>query len=130
MQASANGVAVAGFDVASSIVSGKVSNAWMAASAVAIPNADQIQWNSTSGVTKNVTPDAFGTPSIPFAFNGNSILFGCNSRLCSLNTSDQTLSLVSGGDFSTTSQVAWTTMSGKKYAIAGVAGKLTLFKSK
>lgn len=130
VQASANGVAVAGFDVASSIVSGKVSNAWMAASAVAIPNADQIQWDSTSGETKSVTPDAFGTPSIPFAFNGNSILFGCNSRLCSLNTSDQTISLVSGGDFSTSSQVAWITMSGKKYAIAGVAGKLTLFKNK
>ncbi len=129
IQASANGVAVAGFDISSAVISGKVVNAWMAASAVAIPNADQIQWNSTSGQIQSVTSDVYGIPSSPLATNVSSILFGCSNRLCSLNTSDQTISLVSTGDFSNAAQVAWITLAGKKYALAGVAGKLTLFKS-
>lgn len=129
IQPSANGVAVAGFDISSAIVAGKVVNSWMAASAVAIPDADQVQWNSTSGQIQSVTPDSYGVPASPIATNVSSILFGCSSRLCSLNTSDQTISLVSTGDFSSVAQVAWITLAGKKYALAGVGGKLTLFKS-
>ena len=129
IQPSANGVAVAGFAVSSAVAANKVVNAWLAASAVAIPDADQVQWNTSTGEIKSVTPDAFGTPSLPLTTNGSSILFGCNLRLCAINTSDQTISLVSGGDFSSTSEVAWITILGKRYALAGVAGKLSLFKS-
>ena len=129
LQASASGIAVAGFDVTSTVLSNKISNAWFSASGVAIPNADQIQWSDTSGVVKNINPDAFGTPSSPIATNGSAILFGCNGRLCAVTTSDETISLVSTGDFTSAGQVSWIVIAGKKYALAGVSGSLTLFKS-
>lgn len=129
LQASASGIAVAGFDVSSTIASNKISSAWFSASGVAIPNADQIQWSAAPGVLKNIGPDAFGIPSSPIATNGSSILFGCNARLCAVTTSDETISLVSTGDFSNGGQVAWIVIAGKKYALAGVGGSLTLFKS-
>ena len=135
LQASANGIAVAGFDVATlpapatSGIAGKVANAWMAASGIAIPDADQIQWNSSSGAIQSVTPDAFGTPASPLALSSTAILFGCNGRLCAINKADQTIDLISAGDFTNSEQVAWITIAGKKYALAGVGGKLALFKS-
>jgi hypothetical protein len=49
--------------------------------------------------------------------------------LCAINKADQTIDLVSAGDFTNSEQVAWITIAGKKYALAGVGGKLTLFKS-
>jgi hypothetical protein len=129
LQANASGIAVAGFDVSSTVVANKISNAWFSASGVAIPNADQIQWNINSGKPKNISPDAFGIPASPIATNGSAILFGCNGRLCAVTTSDETISLVSTGDFTSPSQVAWIVISGTKYALAGVSGSLTLFKS-
>lgn len=129
LQASANGIAVAGFDVSNSISANKLTTAWYAASGVAVPNADQIQWASSSGTIKSVTPDAFGTPSTPMSNSAGRILFACNTRLCALTTADQTISLVSSSDFSNSAQVAWTTIAGKRYAVAGVDGKLQLFLS-
>jgi hypothetical protein len=129
LQASASGIAVAGFDVSSTVISNKISNAWFSASGVAIPNADQIQWSTNSGLPKNISPDAFGVPSSPIATNGSAILFGCNGRLCAATTSDETISLVSTGDFTNPGQVAWIAIAGKRYALAGVTGSLTLFQS-
>lgn len=129
LQASASGIAVAGFDVSSTVISNKISNAWFSASGVAIPNADQIQWSTNSGLPKNISPDAFGVPSSPIATNGSAILFGCNGRLCAVTTSDETISLVSTGDFTNPGQVAWIAIAGKRYALAGVSGSLTLFQS-
>ena len=129
LQASASGIAVAGFDVSSTVISNKISNAWFSASGVAIPNADQIQWSTNLGLPKNISPDAFGVPSSPIATNGSAILFGCNGRLCAVTTSDETISLVSTGDFTNPGQVAWIVIAGKRYALAGVSGSLTLFQS-
>ena len=129
LQSSANGVAVAGFDVSNSVSANKVSTTWFAASGVAVPNADQVQWASSAGTIKSVTPDAFGTPSAPMSNNSGRILFACNTRLCAMTMADETISLVSSSDFSNSAQVAWITIGGKKYAVAGVDGKLQLFLS-
>jgi hypothetical protein len=129
LQASANGVAVAGFDVSNSVSSNVLSTAWLTASGIALPNADQLQWTSAAGAIKSVTPESFGTPAAPIANNSGRILFACNTRLCAMNVADQTISLVSTSDFSTTSQVTWIVISGKRYAVAGVDGKLQLFLS-
>ena len=127
VQASANGVAVAGFDVSNSISGNNLSTAWLSASGIALPSADQLQWTSSESETKSITPEYFGTPAAPISNNSGRILFACSTRLCALTTADQTISLVSASDFSTTSQVAWVTISGKRYAVAGVDGKLQLF---
>ena len=129
LQSSANGIAVAGFDVTSSVVGKKVLTTWLAASGVAVPNADQIQWATASAAPQTVTPDAFGTPASPVATNGTRVLFACNTRLCAMTYADQTISLVSSGDFTNSAEVGWTTIGTKKYAVAGVDGKLQLFLS-
>ncbi len=129
LQASANGTAVAGFDLSSTVWGNKLYSAWFSGSGVAIPNADQIQWSSPSGTLKSVNPESYGTPASPISTNGSMILFGCSNRLCSLSTADQTISLVSVRDFSTTSQVSWISIAGKRYALVGVEGELLLFAS-
>lgn len=128
LQASANGIAVAGYNVASTSFANKISTSWFAASGLAIPNADQIQWRSGTS-TKSVTPDAFGAPASPLASNGVRTLFGCNNRLCAITLADETISLVSTSDFSSVSQVGWVSIGTKKYAVASAGGKLTLFLS-
>lgn len=128
LQTATNGVSVAGFDVAGSLAKSTLINSWMTASGVSVPVADGIQYTSGASI-KSVSLDAFGSPTSPFANDGSMILVGCSTRLCSINMSDQSISLISTADFSTSDQAAWLTIAGKKNAVAGVGGKLQLFKN-
>lgn len=128
LQTTANGVTVAGFDVAGNLLKSKLSTAWLTASGASLPNADGVQY--TSGATiKSVSLNSFGNPTSPLASDGSMVLVGCSTRLCAINQSDQTISLISTGDFSTSAQAAWLMIAGKKYAVAGLDGKLQLFKN-
>ncbi|MEN9325302.1 MAG: hypothetical protein RL414_1056 [Actinomycetota bacterium] len=122
-------VTVAGFDIVTSVLSNKVAAIWLAASGVSAPKADQVQWVTGTQAVNSQTPDAFGAPSSPVATNGTQLLFGCASRLCALNTSDQTISLVTSADISNSAQAAWVVVAGKKYALVSAGGKLMLYKS-
>ena len=128
LQSTDTAVTVAGFGLSSSVLSNKVAATWLAASGVSAPNPDQVQWNIGTQGIKTQTPDAFGAPSLPVTTDGKNLLFGCANRLCSLNTSDQTISLVTSGDISTSAQASWITIAGKKYALVSAGGKLSLFK--
>jgi hypothetical protein len=57
-----------------------------------------------------------------------SILFGCNLRLCSINKADKSISLVSSGIIKDGGKSNWINVNKVRYAVAGVSGKLTLFR--
>ena len=124
------GTTIAGYDVAISQSKGVVTGAWLASSGVSLPSADQIRWATLTGTTvvANTPSSFFGTPAAGLATDGTKILFTCQSRLCSVNTVDKSISLVSGLDFSNSARFDWIIVNNLKYAIAGVNGALRLFK--
>jgi hypothetical protein len=56
------------------------------------------------------------------------IMFGCQLRLCALNQANRSVSLISNGTVQEGSLSSWITLNKIRYAVAGVSGKLTLFK--
>ena len=123
-------VAVAGYDVALSLVGKDVSGTWMAASGISIPNPNQLRWMdiSANGPVISASTDIYGTPSAPLNSDGQHTLFNCQNRLCSVNNSDQTVALVTSSSLSNTLGAAWITINKVRYALVGVGGKLQIFK--
>jgi hypothetical protein len=124
-------VAVAGYDVALSLSGKIVSGVWMAASGASIPNPNQLRYmdiTDNAGVVSAST-DIYGTPSAPLTTDGVHTLFNCQNRLCAINNADQTVSLVTTMDLSTTLGASWININKVRYAIVGVGGKLQLFKA-
>ena len=76
----------------------------------------------------SVKADEFGTLHSSISANEKTVLFSCELRLCVLNKASKVISLVSKNSIQKGAQVNWITVDKTKYAIAGVSGKLTLFK--
>ena len=123
--------AVAGYDVALADVGRDVSGVWMAASGTSIPNPNQLRLMdiTNNGQVISASTDIYGTPSAPLNTDGSHTLFNCQNRLCAINNSDQTVSLVSTASLTNTVGAAWMTINKVRYAIAGVGGKLQLFRA-
>ena len=124
-------VAVAGYDVALASVGSDVSGSWMAASGTSIPNPNELRWMdiTNNGIVNSASTDIYGTPSAPLTTDGQHMLFNCQNRLCAINISDQTVSLVTTNDLSNTLGAAWISIKKVRYAIVGVGGKLQQFKA-
>ena len=124
-------IAVAGYDVALSVVGKDISGTWMAASGTSIPNPNQLRWMDISkfGDTVSSSTDFYGTPSAPLNSDGIHTLFNCQNRLCAINDIDQTVSLVTTSNLSNSLGAAWITINKVRYALVGVGGKLQLFKA-
>lgn len=124
-------IAVAGYDVALSVIGKDVSGVWMAATGPSIPNPDQLRWVDISKMTDVVTTstDLYGTPSAPLSSDGLHTLFNCQNRLCAINNSDQTVSLVTTSSLANSLGATWITLNKVRYALIGVGGKLQLFRA-
>ena len=124
-------IAVAGYDVAFSLNGKVLSGVWMAASGTSIPNPNQLRYMdiTDNGGVVSASTDIYGTPSAPLTTDGAHTLFNCQNRLCAINNSDQTVSLVTTADLSTSLGASWITINKIRYALVGVGGKLQLFKA-
>ncbi len=125
----AEGVAVAGYDVAIFNSARGVNLSWFTGSGVSFPNPNQIRYQ-TLPATKftDVTTSDYGIPNSPVAIDEKNIMFGCQLRLCSLNKTNRSALLISKGTVQAGSQSSWITLNKVRYAVAGVSGKLTLLK--
>jgi len=123
--------AVAGYDVALSSARSTIVATWMVAEALTIPHPDQLRWVdfTHSGSVNSSSTDIYGTPSAPLASDGEKFLFNCQSRLCAFNTSDETVSLVTTRDISSSLGASWVVVNKVRYALVGVDGKLVLLKA-
>ena len=130
LQAAGGGTIVAGYDIALKLTANSVSAAWLGASGISLPLANQIQWNQIgqSSDPTLVTPDFFGTPSSPFAVDTNGVVFGCQQRLCAINKIDKAISLISTQNFATSASADWLTVKGVRYVVVGSNGKLVLLR--
>ena len=124
-----NGVSVAGYDV--SIFNGArgVNTGWFTGTGASFPNPDQIRYQllGASSFT-DASSTEFGIPNSPIVMDDRSLIFGCQLRLCVLNRADGSVKLVSNGQLQEGSLSSWITLNKIRYAVAGVSGKLTLFK--
>ena len=118
-----------GYDVSILNSSKGLVAGWFTASGFTYPNPDQVKYqeiNETEGVS--VKADEFGTLHSAISADEKTVLFSCELRLCVLNKASKITSLVSKNSIQKGAQVNWITVDKTKYAIAGVSGKLTLFK--
>ena len=124
-----NGVAVAGYDVAVFNAARGVNVSWFTGSGVSFPDPNQVRYQTLlSSTFSNVSTTNYGVPNSPLEIDEKSILFGCNLRLCSMNKADKSISLVTKGSIQEGGKSNWISINKIRYAVAGVSGKLTLFK--
>jgi len=123
------GVAVAGYDVSVFNAARGVNLGWFTGSGVSFPDPNQVRYQTLlSSTINNVSTTNYGVPNSPIEIDEKSILFGCNLRLCSINKLDKSISLVSSGSIKDGGKSNWINVNKIRYAVAGVSGKLTLFK--
>ncbi|MEY3723506.1 MAG: hypothetical protein RL649_356, partial [Actinomycetota bacterium] len=120
----------AGFDVAIFNSSRGVERGWFAAGGALFPNPDLIKFQGVkSESADSFTSELFGTPNTPISIDEELILFGCELRLCAINKSNKSIALVSKGLIQKDGKAELLVLNKIRYAVAGVSGKLTLFKS-
>lgn len=126
---------VFGFDVSLVRIGNDVLASWLASSLLSAPKPDQIHWALLSEPTRitSMTTESFGTPGEHTLLDGKTIIFGCQDRLCSLETSKVALGqsaihLITNIQGSETTQSAWVVMNKTKYLLASLSGKLVLLK--
>jgi hypothetical protein len=120
----------AGFDVAAFNSSKGVELGWFAAGGALFPNPDLIKFQEAkSESADSFTSESFGTPNSPLSIDEKLILFSCELRLCAINKSNKSIALVSKGLIQKNGKAELVILNKIRYAVAGVSGKLTLFKS-
>ena len=126
---------VFGYDVAMSKVNGDVLITWLATSVATFPKPNQLRWAMLSKPLEisKITTENFGTPGEYLSTDGKTILFNCQERLCSVDTSKKDLgqsaiSLIRSTQGSEPTQSTWVTVNKIKYVLATVNGKLALLK--
>ena len=117
-----------GYDVGIFNLSKTIELGWFAAGGSLFPNPDSIRFQELQLPTpKSIQPTTHGIPNSPIAIDAKFILFSCELRLCALNKSNNSISLISRDVIQKGGKGEWITINKVRYAIAGVSGKLTLF---
>ena len=122
-------IAVAGYDVSIFNSAKGVNFSWFTSSGVSLPNPNQIRYqpSPTSSFVDN-REVGYGTPNSTLTLDDKSILFSCELRLCLVSKSNNKVELISKGVTSSGGKSVWITLNKIRYAVAGVSGKLTLYK--
>ena len=124
-----NGVSVAGYDVAIFNGARGINTGWFTGTGASFPNPDQVRYQLFGATSfTDVKSVEYGVPNSPIVMDDRTIMFGCQLRLCALNQANRSVSLISNGTVQEGSLSSWITLNKIRYAVAGVSGKLTLFK--
>ena len=124
-----NGVSVAGYDVAIFNGARGINTGWFTGTGASFPNPDQVRYQLFGATSfTDAKSVEYGVPNSPIIMDDRTIMFGCQLRLCALNQANRSVSLISNGTVQEGSLSSWITLNKIRYAVAGVSGKLTLFK--
>lgn len=126
-------VAVAGYDVSLAKVSNGIQATWMSASALTVPEAENIRWALLSAPANisQTSGGSFGTPGANIVSDGKQLAFECEGRICLFEYSKASpagIKLVTTAQSPEPLRMAWVTVSKDKYLLASVNGKLSLLK--
>ncbi len=132
---STDDASVFGYDVALARIGGDILATWLSTSTASFPKPNQIRWALLSKPLEisKITTENFGTPGEHLATDGKTILFNCQDRLCTVDTTKKDLGqsairLIRSTQGSEPTQSAWVTVKKVKYVLATVSGKLALLK--
>ena len=124
-----SGVSVAGYDVAIFNGARGINTGWFTGTGASFPNPDQVRYQLFGATSfTDAKSVEYGVPNSPIVMDDRTIMFGCQLRLCALNQANRSVSLISNGTVQEGSLSSWITLNKIRYAVAGVSGKLTLFK--
>jgi len=124
-----NGVSVAGYDVAIFNGARGINTGWFTGTGASFPNPDQVRYQLFGATSfTDATSVEYGVPNSPIVMDDKTIMFGCQLRLCALNKANRSVTLISNSTVQEGSLSSWITLNKIRYAVAGVSGKLTLFK--
>jgi hypothetical protein len=127
-------VAVAGYGVSLTKTTDGVIASWLTASRISIPRPTQIRWDniSDSAAPITLTTEGFGLPNAQLSVDGGTLVFGCQSRICAADLNPVgakgALHLISNVQSTTPSDSAWVRINKVRYAVASVAGRISLLK--
>ena len=124
-----NGVSVAGYDVAIFNGARGINTGWFTGTGASFPNPDQVRYQLFGATSfTDATSVEYGVPNSPIVMDDKTIMFSCQLRLCALNKANRSVTLISNSAVQEGSLSSWITLNKIRYAVAGVSGKLTLFK--
>ena len=125
-----NGVAVAGYDVSISNSGNRIAAAWLAASGLRLPNADEVRFLivDEDEFPSRLSPERHGTPGSPLLVDSKGLVFGCQERLCSVNSYSSTTRLSTGAILNYVKDGAIVTINKVRYAVTSISKKLVLVK--
>ena len=124
-----NGVSVAGYDVAIFNGARGINTGWFTGTGASFPNPDQVRYQLFGATSfTDATSVEYGVPNSPIVMDDKTIMFSCQLRLCALNKTNRSVTLISNSAVQEGSLSSWITLNKIRYAVAGVSGKLTLFK--
>ena len=134
LDTSGGGVAVAGYELSLNKTSAGVIATWLTASGVSLPKPTQIRWDNLSDNFPPVTltSDGYGLPTSPLSIDNRTLTFGCQTRICTTelksSAGKSAVSLVSNFQSPVPIDSDWVIVHKVRYAVASVAGKLTLLR--
>ena len=124
-------IAVVGYDVELQKGPRGILATWLTASTLTLPKADQIRWAYLAApkVIKTLSTNGYGTPSKYLSSNGSTTILNCQNRLCALDISTQTLSLVTKEQNVDGFDSAWIVLNKTRYLVVGVDNKLVSLRA-
>ena len=131
LDASGGPIAGVGYDVALQKGARGILATWLTSSTLSLPNADQIRWAYLSSPTdfKTLATTGFGTPSKFISSDGSTTVFNCQGRLCAIDISKGTISLVTKETNADGFDSAWIVLDKRRYLVSGVGNQLVLLRS-
>ena len=124
-------IAVVGYDVELQKSARGILATWFTSSTLTLPKAEQIRWAylAEPKVIKTLPTAGYGTPSKYLSSNGSTTVFNCEERLCALDLSAQTLSLVSKEQIVDGVDSAWIVLNSARYLVAGIGNQLVSLRA-
>jgi hypothetical protein len=124
-------IAVVGYDVELQKGARGILATWLTSSTLTLPKAEQIRWAYLAApkVVKTLPTTGYGTPSKFLSSNGSTTIFNCEERLCAIDLSAQTLSLVAKEQSVDGVDSAWIVLNSARYLVAGIGNQLVSLRA-
>jgi hypothetical protein len=119
-------ITVVGYDVALHKGARGILATWLTSSILTLPRAEQIRWTYLGAPTVLTTLPTtnYGTPAKFLSSDGSTTAFNCQERLCALDISKKTISLVVKDQISEGIDSTWIVLNKTRTLIAGVNNQL------
>jgi hypothetical protein len=124
-------IAVVGYDVTLQKGARGILATWLTSSTLTLPKAEQIRWAYLAAptVVKTLPTTGYGTPSKFLSSDGSTTIFNCQQRLCALDLSKSTFSLVSKEQSTDGIDTAWIILNKVRTLISGIDNKLVSLRA-